>query len=175
MRAGQYEQLDRKMYERSKISRLQAASTMVALCSVIGVGCSPPLDPAVRTLASSTHCSANVSGLKLLPGAAGLVEAFPRGTSLGAADYALEHVLLVGLGEKSTAGHELVLGASEAELQEGEAVIKLAEKAPGEVDAAAQVVSRPCIAVAVSRGDYDAIRVDSSSGESLGKVEIADE
>lgn len=160
------------MRERAKTLSFSLILSILILPVWFVAGCSPPVQPTVRVLAASTHCTASAEGLRLIATPAGLVDAFARGTSLGAADYDREVVVLAAMGQKSSAGYALSLSNSLAVLEDDVAVIELEQSAPGDGEVSAQVLTHPCIALAVSRGEYSSISAKLASGETLGTVAV---
>lgn len=81
-----------------------------------------------------------------------------------AVDFTQQGVVLVSTGRKSTAGHAVTLAATEAEQKDGIATlaVRFDEPPPGAV--LAQVVTSPCLLVALPRAGLREVRVVDAAG-----------
>jgi hypothetical protein len=79
-------------------------------------------------------------------------------------DFARDGVVLVAMGRRSTAGYALALASRRAEVKGGVATlsVRFEEPAPGAV--LAQVVTSPCLLVALPRKGLREVRVVDAGG-----------
>ncbi len=77
-------------------------------------------------------------------------------------DFSREAVVLLELGRRPTAGYQPRLASRLLVLSGGDALLSVSLSSPGAY--AAQVVTSPCLLVAVQRGNYDEVEVTSTEG-----------
>ena len=68
-----------------------------------------------------------------------------------------DNIILVSMGQKPTAGYDISLKARKAPLQENSIVLPVEFITPGS-DIVAQVVTSPCLILAVEKGPYSEIK-----------------
>jgi hypothetical protein len=89
------------------------------------------------------------------------------------ADFRREVVLLIALGTRPTAGFELQLVDDHASLDHTAATLRMRERKPGPDDVAAQVLTTPCLGVALQPGAYESVQVLLEDGTRLGVTAVA--
>jgi len=128
-------------------------------------GCSAGREVAVRTLGGGLQCggaSAGTSARRLVSSAE-LAEALSRG--LGAApilppvNWGTEAVVLVSAGQRSSAGYGVELVSQKAPVREGAAAVRVALSSPPAGAMTAQVMTSPCLVVAMPRQGLLAVAV----------------
>ena len=76
-----------------------------------------------------------------------------------------QQLLLVSMGQRSSAGFYLALAESQAQLQDGVIHLSLAWHSPAPGQMSAQMITRPCLLVALPRQAYQGVRVYDQHGE----------
>lgn len=140
-----------------------------------GAGPAAPREVAVAVVRAVVQCGveAPVPWVRWIGEPATWRRAFPPAL-LGAApppsevDFARDAVLLVGMGQRPTAGHAVELASPAARLEGTTAVVKVALRAPAPGTMSAQVVTSPCLAVRLPRAGLEAVRVEDEAGTVLG-------
>lgn len=85
--------------------------------------------------------------------------------ALIAVDLAAYRILLIGMGQKPTAGYGLELAPESCSLAERNARISLVWREPAQGMVTAQVITHPFILLKVSKGGYDAVQVVDQHGQ----------
>lgn len=87
-------------------------------------------------------------------------------------DFTAVHVVDIRMGQKPTGGYGIELADSLARLVDGEALIRLnwIEPAPGTV--VTQVLTSPCLIIAVPKDAYERITLTDASGNMCGKISL---
>ncbi len=123
--------------------------------SLIG-GCASQAEvagPVARQLTVSAHCGLVDRGLLYLASRedlqqlSGLPAQALTLAALNAVDFSREHVVVVGLGQKNTAGYGIALDA--AQLAGDRLTLEMRLQSPPPDSMVAQVMSTPCAAVAI--------------------------
>jgi hypothetical protein len=145
------------MTTRSAVTLLAAA---VLLAGAEGGGCRGDRDVPVRVVASDMQCGGEGEGVsaRRLASAADLAAAM-AGAPAGTADFAKEAVILVAAGRKSTAGHGIALAADKAPVKDEIAGVRVTRTSPASGTMNAQVVTSPCIVVALPLEGLGAVGV----------------
>ena len=150
------------------MSRPSSAAGLLAVLLLSGAGpggCSAEREVAVRMLGSGLQCggaSAGTSARRLVSSAE-LVEALARG--LGAApvlppvNWGTEAVVLVSAGQRSSAGYGVELASQMAPVKEGAAAVRVSLTSPPAGAVSAQVMTSPCLVVAMPRDGLRAVAV----------------
>jgi hypothetical protein len=104
-------------------------------------------------------------------GTEGPIDAAGRGAL--PVDFAKEGVVLVGMGSRPTAGYALTLSADRAEVKDGVATIavRFEEPAPGAM--LAQMLTSPCLLVALPREGLREVRVVDASGAVRARTAVS--
>jgi hypothetical protein len=143
-----------------------AAAAVALLLSGAGPGgCSAEREVPVRILGGGPQCGGAGGGTsaRRLVSSAEVGEALSRG--LGAApvlppvNWGTEAVVLVSAGQRSSAGYGVELASQKAQVKEGEAALRVSFPSPPAGAMGAQVVTSPCLVVAMSRGELRAVAV----------------
>jgi hypothetical protein len=122
-------------------------------------GCPADREVAVRVVASGVQCGGWGAGISARRLASAEEVGAATGSAPPPADFAKEAVILVATGRKPTAGFGIALATEWAPVKGGVATIRvaLASPAPGTMNA--QVVTSPCIIVALPADGLDAVVV----------------
>jgi hypothetical protein len=153
-----------------QISALALAITMVAGCAV-NRSATAEGAPLARQVTESDHCGLTAPGLVYISNASELdrLARLPSGNlsmnQLRALDLQQEHLVLVGLGQKSTGGYGLTLESSEIVDDVLELTLKAREPAANAM--VTQALTTPCAVIAISPKDWQQLRV---SGEGLDTI-----
>jgi len=109
-----------------------------------------------------------------------LQENFSAGTiggklsqNLPQVDFSTHGVLMVGMGEKPTAGYSLSLGAQEVEVDKGVALIHLSWQEPPVGAILAQVVTSPCVFLRLPKADFSKVRIMDQNSKVKAEVMIS--
>jgi len=146
----------------------RSAAGVVALLLFSGagpVGCAPEREVAVRILGGGSQCGGASPGTsaRRLVSSAEVTEALARG--LGAApavppvNWGTEAVVLVSAGQRSSAGYGVELASQKAPVKEGAAAVRVALPSPPAGAMTAQVMTSPCLVVAMPREGLLAVAV----------------
>lgn len=141
-----------------------------------GGGCSPDRQVPVTVVRAGAQCGGAAEGpsVRRLVSVADLAEAFASG--LGAApivvDFEASVVLLVASGQRPTAGHAVELASPTAPAKGKMALVqvRIATPAPGAM--AAQVVTSPCLVVALPKAGLAEVKVAEGERAVLGAVSL---
>lgn len=87
-------------------------------------------------------------------------------------DFSRHRPVLIALGEQSSAGYGLALQRDTLDVQGDRAVLRIAVTRPAADSMQAQVVTSPCMLVAVERDGYAALEIIDSQGGRHGKLEL---
>jgi len=81
-----------------------------------------------------------------------------------AVDFNTEHVITIQMGQKPTGGYGIELAEPDATLNDGEALIRLRwiEPAPGAI--VTQILTSPCLIIALPIGAYEEIVITDENG-----------
>lgn len=148
--------------------------TALALAIVLLAGCAVNRSatatgaPLARQVTESDHCGLTAPGLVYIDSASELdkLERLPSGNlamkKLRALDLEKEHLVLVGLGQKSTGGYGLTLASAEIVDDVLELTLDIRKPAPDAM--VTQVLTTPCAIIAITPDDWEQLRI---SGEGL--------
>lgn len=126
--------------------------------------------PLARQVTESDHCGLAAPGLVYVSNAEerNRLSQLPSGKlalkQLRAIDFEREHLLLVGLGQKTTGGYGLTLQS--AEIRDDVLELKMAVRRPTKDAMVTQALTTPCAVIAISPKEWEQLRV---SGEGLGR------
>jgi hypothetical protein len=137
----------------------------------------------VRTIAASAHCGFEVpavlsiadrDGLRRRLEAAGLTPSplMPGRAAPAEVDFSREHVLIVALGSYPDAGHSVALadGVSPRRTPDGAIDIAVQVTHPPPDAMTAQMLTSPCVFLAVSADAGDRLTVTDTAGAVLGSA-----
>ncbi len=153
--------------------RLPGLLLLLAVCAS-GCAISAPDHPlALRTLAQGSFCRDGTTHAQIITAEAGYRTAWrnlqgnvlPDTRTPPAIDFTRERVIAIYMGRRSTAGYRVEPAAATAILQAGgilEIPVTWTEPPPG--TAQAQAITAPCVLVAVTQGDYTAVRIVDAQG-----------
>ncbi|MDX1457436.1 MAG: protease complex subunit PrcB family protein [Marinobacter sp.] len=147
-------------------------SGSLALLALLGAGgCASQGDmhgPLARQLTASDHCGLTAPGMLYLADKQELAKLanLPGQTmslsSLAALDFSREHLVIVALGQKNTAGYGVTL--SSARLDGDVLAMEMEVQAPPPGSMVAQVLTTPCAALAITSQGWSRL---SATGEGL--------
>lgn len=127
-------------------------------------GCPGDREVAVRSLGGGARCGGEEGPrVRRVASAADLARILSPGLGPAepapAVDFAREVVLLVGMGQRPTAGHGVELLSPAAPVKEGVAGVRVAFRSPAAGAMTAQVITSPCLLVALSRDGLRGVAV----------------
>lgn len=152
------------------LSALTLAISLVAGCAVNRTATADGA-PLARQVTESDHCGLTAPGLVYISDTSELdrLERLPSGNlsmnQLRALDLQQEHLVLVGLGQKSTGGYGVTLES--AEIADDVLELTLKAREPAADAMVTQALTTPCAVIAVSPDDWQQLRV---SGEGLDTI-----
>jgi hypothetical protein len=126
--------------------------------------------PLARQVTESDHCGLTAPGLVYISTASELdrLARLPSGNlsmnQLRALDLEQEHLVLVGLGQKSTGGYGVTLES--AEIADDVLELTLNAREPAADAMVTQALTTPCAVIAISPEEWEQLRV---SGKGLGR------
>lgn len=139
------------------IGRAAAAGVLgIALLGGAGPGCPGDREVAVRSLGGGAQCGGEAGPrVRRVASAADLARLLSPGLGppqpAPAVDWTREAVLLVGMGQRPTAGHGVELLSPAAPVKEGVAAVRVAFRSPAADAMTAQVITSPCLVLALPR------------------------
>jgi len=151
--------------------------TAVTLAIVVVAGCAVNRSatatgaPLARQVTESDHCGLTAPGLVYIDSASDLdkLGRLPAGNlamkKLRAIDLENEHLVLVGLGQKSTGGYGLTLAS--AEIADDVLELSLNVRKPASDAMVTQALTTPCAIIAITPEDWEQLRV---SGKGLDTI-----
>ncbi|MBJ7275557.1 protease complex subunit PrcB family protein [Marinobacter salarius] len=151
------------------ITALTLAVGMVAGCAV-NRSATAEGAPLARQVTESDHCGLTAPGLVYISTASELdrLARLPSGNlsmnQLRALDLEQEHLVLVGLGQKSTGGYGVTLES--AEIADDVLELTLNAREPAADAMVTQALTTPCAVIAISPEEWEQLRV---SGKGLGR------
>jgi PrcB C-terminal len=157
--------------------------SVLGLCAALGACGSSP-EPAgegqtpvaVEVVYRGSRCPASEPGARAIDDEAGWAEwqAAQQRTFLPAADdvdanvdFGDERIIVVSMGTKPTAGYSIDVAAGAARLRGDTLEIDADWLEPAEGAVVAQVLTSPCIALAVPAADFDRVRVVDRDGDTV--------
>jgi hypothetical protein len=87
-------------------------------------------------------------------------------------DFSNDVVVAILMEEKPTAGFGLSLEEKSAEIKDHAAIVQVSLKKPAPDTMLAQVMTRPCLLLKLSKGDYDTITIFSQHNELLATLSL---
>ncbi|MEO9587214.1 MULTISPECIES: protease complex subunit PrcB family protein [Marinobacter] len=147
---------------------MAALTLTVALVAGCAINRSATADgaPLARQVTESDHCGLTAPGLVYVSNAEDLdkLAQLPTGnlalSMLRAIDFTQEHLVLVGLGQKTTGGYGLTLQSSEIVDDVLELMVKVRRPAAGAM--VTQALTTPCAVIAISPDDWEQLRVSGN-------------
>lgn len=152
--------------------------TMLALplLGAEGKGCAADREVPVTVVRGGAQCGGDAAGpsVRRLASAAELQAAFSAelGAAAPAVDFEGAAVLLVAAGQRPTAGHAVELLSARAPVKDGVALVQVALRGPPAGTMAAQVVTSPCLVVALPRAGLAEVKVVNGEPAVLGGVAL---
>jgi len=140
------------------VSRRSAVAGVVAVLLLAGAdggGCRGDREVPVRVVGAGIQCGGggDFPIVRRIPNAQALAEALPPAVGQAAKapeiDWAKEAVVLITDGQKPTGGYAVALASDKAPVKDGAAGIKVAFTIPQDGMLTAQVVTSPCLVVAI--------------------------
>lgn len=161
--------------------RMTAAAALGLVLAACRTGGPDPAAtaPAAHTLWQSAQCaerSANARWIDSTGTLEQVIEAAGRNQlgaeepEIPAVDFARHRVVLVALGEQPTAGYGVALARASLAMHGRNARLPIEVTRPSADSTQAQVVTTPCMLVAVDRDGYDSLEVVDQAGEVLATL-----
>ncbi|WP_144775662.1 protease complex subunit PrcB family protein [Marinobacter maritimus] len=155
---------------RKVLAGLPLVSLLVGCVWLVGCASSEPVKkessaPMARQVTQSAHCGLTGPGLAYVHTSERLQELLELPAQnmaiqqLRQVDLAKEHLLFVTLGEKPTGGHSVSLGSAESEQSGNILRLSMAVRAPVPGTMVSQVITSPCVVIAVPATGLLEIRV----------------
>ena len=149
-----------------------ASALLLALTGCAAPGnTAPQQSPQVRQITQSPHCGLTGPGVAYVDSSESL-EAFlgVRGQNMSTGviqqvDLAQEQLIFVTLGQKPTAGYSL--GLADVSQEQGTLKLKMDLKAPAPDMMVAQVITSPCVVLAVAGGNWERVEVIGATEQPL--------
>ena len=159
------------------MTRRSAALVALAalpLLAAEGRGCAADREVPVAVVRGGAACGGDAPAVRRLSSPEALAAAFPAGPggAAPAADFEGGAVLLVAAGQRPTAGFELTLASPRAPVKDGVALVRVAVREPPPGAVVAQVVTSPCLVVALPRAGLAEVKVADGAGALLGSVAL---
>ena len=85
-------------------------------------------------------------------------------------DFDAEHVVDIQMGQKPTGGYGIELAETHATVSDGEALIRLRWIEPAAGAIVTQILTSPCLIIALPKGAYEKIAITDENGEVREKV-----
>lgn len=164
-------------------TRRRAHTPENATPSASAAGFAATTDPGATVLRRSAQCgSAPLNGEVRWIGTdaeyRAALDAIDRGTLPGTApapvpvDFASHGVVLVLMGQRPTAGYALDLASEEVPVEDGTGTVRVNWNEPPEDATVAQVVTSPCLLVAVRRDGLRAVKVVDQAGRARETLQL---
>jgi len=152
------------------------ALVALPLLGAEGGGCSPDREVPVTVVRGGAQCGGAAPGpaVRRLGSAAELAAAFAGelGGPAPTADFEGTALLLVSSGQRPTAGHAVELAAPAAAVKGGVALVRVALRAPASGAMTGQVLTSPCLVVALPRAGLTEVKVADGERAVLGAVPL---
>lgn len=148
------------------------ALVALPLLAAEGKGCAADREVPVTVVRGGARCGGDAPAVRRLDSPEALAAAFPAGPgeAAPAADLEGAAVLLVAIGQRPTAGFEVALAAPRAPVKGGVALVRVVVREPPHGAVVAQVLTSPCLVVALPRAGLDEVKVADAGGALLGAV-----
>ena len=155
---------------RKALAGLPLVSLLVGCVWLVGCASSEPVKkessaPMARQVTQSAHCGLTGPGLAYVQTPERLQELLELPAQnmaiqqLRQVDLAKEHLLFVTLGEKTTGGYSVSLASVDAARSDNILRLSMAVRAPAPGTMASQVITSPCVVIAVPVNGLLEIRV----------------
>jgi len=123
----------------------------------------------VRQLASGVHCGGSQTSASIM--AVNTVSQLHKQMKIPAdIDFQRELILMISMGQQRTGGYGLRLSSTQASDEQGVVAVNVDWRLPTPGSMLTQVITSPCILIALPRGDYNTIHV--SDQQNLQKLEL---
>ncbi|MFC1524057.1 protease complex subunit PrcB family protein [Thermodesulfobacteriota bacterium] len=86
-------------------------------------------------------------------------------------DFARDGVLLIAMGQQSTAGYSLVLADDQASVDNHTATVNIVWNKPPENQITAQIITSPCLLIKIPKGLFTRIRVVDQKNILRGEID----
>lgn len=152
---------------------------VLAIVTLLSAGCATHQEatasgaPLARQITTSDHCGLSAPGLLHLSEAEELeaLGQLPAQnlnlSALKALDFSQEHLVIVALGQKSTAGYGVTLAASQIIDDELQLAVHLRQPAPDSM--VAQVLTTPCTVLAVTATGWKRVSAQGVGMQTLSR------
>ncbi|MBI4849724.1 MAG: protease complex subunit PrcB family protein [Nitrospirae bacterium] len=87
-------------------------------------------------------------------------------------DFTAENILLVEMGQRSTAGHEIGLAGNAVSVSNAIADVKISWIEPREVYVTAQVITSPCVIIKLPKGNYSHVRISDQNNKVRVELDV---
>lgn len=150
---------------RKVLAGLPLVFTLVGCASSGAVTDEPNGPPMTRQVIQSAHCGLTGPGLAFVQTSEGLQKLLELPAQnmavqqLRQVDLEKEHLLFVTLGEKPTGGYSVSLASASVESTENTLRLSMAVRSPAPGTMVTQVITSPCVVVAVPANNWPEIRV----------------
>jgi len=155
----------RKMLEGLPVISLVAGCALLVGCASSDTVKDKPGAPLVRQVIQSPHCGLTGPGLAYVQTSERLQQLLELPAQnmavqqLRQVDLEKEHLLFVTLGEKPTGGFSVSLASASVESTKNTLRLSMAVRSPAPGTMVTQVITSPCVVVAVPATDWPEIRV----------------
>ncbi|RBW48390.1 protease complex subunit PrcB family protein [Marinobacter sp. F3R11] len=155
----------RKVFAGLPVVSLLISQALLVGCASSEVQEDKPPEPLVRQVTQSAHCGLTGPGLAYVQNAERLQQLLDLPAQnmavqqLRQVDLTREHLLFVTLGEKPTGGYSVSLAS--ASVENGNNTLRLAMtlRVPSPETMVSQVITSPCVVLAVPASNWPEIRV----------------
>ncbi|MBI5056425.1 MAG: protease complex subunit PrcB family protein [Nitrospirae bacterium] len=87
-------------------------------------------------------------------------------------DFTAENILLVEMGQRSTAGYEIRLAENTVSVSNAIADVKISWIEPREGHVTAQVITSPCVMIKLPKGNYSHVRISDRNNKVRVELDI---
>lgn len=164
--------------------QLAVVTLMLMAASACRSGIEPSGSPAtvpIRAVYRNSQCLSDEAKVEPLRNAAGLADwwqplarlqfpAKPLPPSLGAIDFDRSAAFVVFMGPRPTAGYDIELHDDRADVQRASLTIPASWREPAPGSMVAQVITNPCLVIAVPAERYESVTVRDRLGNTLAEA-----
>jgi hypothetical protein len=164
------------MSTRARIGGGLVAGSMLSAALMLSACATQPVTGPVEVLHAAAHCPGDAQRqVRLIEDQAALDALWRRGIGGLAADaptpdFSRKRVIVLADSEKPTAGYGLRLSSPEMTVSRGVATVHIESSEP--VGHAAQMISRPCLLLALPDGDYQRLDVLDREGSVWATLQL---
>ncbi|WP_161494475.1 protease complex subunit PrcB family protein [Marinobacter salexigens] len=155
------------------MATLLAGGLVLAGCASSEVAGAKPDALMARQVIQSAHCGLSGPGLAYVETSERLQQLLDLPAQnmavqqLRQVDLEKEHLLFVTLGEKPTGGYSVSLSSATAGQTEGSLRLLVAARSPAPGTMTTQVITSPCVVIAVPASDWSEVRVSGVRDKDL--------